>query len=248
MTFALIVFWPGIKQEVERREWWELLWSCFGDATAAFWYLWFVVAYIGGFGTSKGGAVAGTISMLLGVAIDAGFSIWTFRSEAEAYRTATITRGGGQCTRHRDFGAIQHFEIVFRFLDAQGHEHAFWVIAVDKKASAGPTGYPPQLVAALRRGDKRFPAGIRYDPSHPQRAWVDGAGGVDENGYPWASLTLLGFQSMVLIILALKFLPELRAEGRHGHVPWWAEIFKVAPLAIEAICLAAFAILHLCLR
>jgi hypothetical protein len=255
LAIGLYAFWPMIRQEVERRQWWENVWSFSEDAVAVFWYFRFVVPYLIGDPQSTGRSkhrdtdVASewrrvAISMAVGAAMAICSAAWAFHAEKSSYLVAAKTVAAGRCTNHKAFSDSVHYRIDCHFADSTGAEHKFWVIAVDARAHP-PAGYPVDVVEALRHGIREFPVPIRYDPSHPQRAWIEGTGGIDENGVQWASLVMLMFQMMGLAVFALKFLPRLRDEVRRGTVPWWVEIYKVMPLALEAICLGVFGFLEL---
>ena len=255
LAVGLHAFWPMIQQEIERRKWWETVWSSSEDALAVFWYLRFVSSNLFRRSQSNIRQWSGidgiasewrrvALSMLIGAAIAICSEAWAFRAEKSGYQAATTTLAEGRCTNSKVFPDTKHFKIVCHFVDQLGIEHDFWVIAVDSPGHP-PTGYSAELVIALRRGVKTFPIAIRYDPGHPQRAWIDGTCGIDENGIQWASIALLTFQMMGLLCFALIFLPRLHNEALRGVFPWWVDIYKIMPLAIKAVILGLAGVLEI---
>ena len=97
-----------------------------------------------------------------------------------------------------------------------------------------PARLPAEVPKALgARAESRPPIPIRYDPRFPTRAWVENSGWEDENGLYWFSLLTLFVQSMVMLLFFLLF----RGLSPIGQMPWWSEIYKALPLAVEAFWL-----------
>jgi hypothetical protein len=187
------------------------------------------------------------ISMGCGAALSIASMARTFHAEMAAYQSANRTMAEARVAKRMRFGRIVHHRLDCHFKDSLGAEHVFRITAVDEPGLP-PVGYPMEVVRALRGGAAVLPIPLRYDPSNPARAWVEGTGGVDDNATVLFSLLLLGFQLVGLGLFALKYFPTLRSHARRGFVPWWADVYKVMPLAIEAVFLGLFGVLELVVR
>ena len=250
-------FWPIIKPEFARRDTWEIAMGAAEDGVAIFWYLRFVSGYILRVPLERSSALPVpqataqwrrvAVSMVCGALLKALSIAITFHTEKSAYSAANTTTAQAKLLKRIRFPNIIHYRLECRFEDSMGTEHTFQITAVDERGRP-PVGYPSDVVAALRNGQTLLSIPIRFDPANPARAWIEGTGGIDDNSTFYASLTLIMFQMMGLALFALCFLPVLRAHARRGLVPWWADIYKIMPLDIEAIFLSLFGSLELFLN
>lgn len=232
---AVWSFLPYLVVEHRRLEAWKIvgLWS--GDFVALLWFIRFahVHAFLGEpfapvpVSWERARLKPIVLAGLAALVMDLAFTLGVMADERAGYNHGEVTNAEilSIRTRHREKNTW--YEVECRFQDLKGVDHEAHLRIIARGHSFSPT-LPPGLARTLNdNGAGQF--AVRYDPRFPARAWVDGQGWQDDNAIYWFSLLTLFFQSIAftLHILLLK-------ERKSKALPWWWDVYKVLPLAVEA--------------
>jgi hypothetical protein len=234
---------PYLVLEHRRLQPWKIAGLWLGDIMALIWFGRFALAH----------AVLGAplVSMrlsdrrrrlwLVGIAVagamlvDLGFTLYLMYEERVAYAQAPVASAEVVALYETKRELATWYELECRFRDRAGVSRQAHV-RVEAWHHVLPPALPVAVARMLVKGKPgQAPIPLRYDPSFPARAWVDGLGWEDDNGLYWFSLLVLFFQA----ILGALFVLLLVQHTVGGVLPWWWGTFRVLPLAVEAFWLLA---------
>ncbi len=237
LAIGLWFHMPYLSVEHRRLETWKIAGLWINDAAALLWFgrFVFIHAILGrpltelrlsnGRARFKLVALAIVGTMLL----DLAFTLYLMSDERASYVRGLVTDAKITRFHERKRPETTWYEFDCSFKDEAGllHETHLRVIA---KHHVLPTTLPREVANALTvRGEGHEMIRIRYDRHTPARACIDGLGWEDENGLYWFSLLTLLFQA----IGTLLFLLLLWQQSERRILPWWWEVHKALPLAVE---------------
>jgi hypothetical protein len=236
----LLAIWaqlPYLRAEYSRLSFWKLAGLLFSDISAFIWFLRFAFVHaIMGKPLLSMPVKQGqkpfkffAIAVVAAILIDFGFSLYLMHDEKSGYAQAQVTRAQVLSVEAHKREKSDWYELDCRFNDELGKTHLAHVrIWADQHQF--PSTLPAETVQIVTKKQKGETILIRYDRDFSKRAWVDGAGGDDGNSIYWFSILTLFFQTIVTALLLLL----VAGASKNGTWPWWSEIYKVFPLAVEA--------------
>jgi hypothetical protein len=231
---GLHAFWPYLVREHRRQELWKSLVAWAGYALALAWFLQFCLVHsvlrqpctpVPRDRTSW----MAIISILCMLAIDI-FLIQCSRSnEKDAYRRAVVTVGELRELRKWELPKKIRYRLDCRSLDGQGGIHEVVISLRLNPEEAVPLGLCRDISDASLAHRS---IGIAYDPTFPERCWVEGAGWDDVD-------RLHNYLSMLLIVqvTGVGFLMIAAVQGHRrqfNRLPWWYDLYKGWPVLSAA--------------
>jgi hypothetical protein len=235
---AIWAHMPYLIVEHRRIESWKFVGLLSGDLIAVAWFFRFVCDHAifaqpfsalpvrDGRRHFRVAAIGGIAAII----IDLAFAFHLMAIERRGYERARVIEAQVLTIQTHNRSAATWYEVECSFLDEAGQQHK-----VHLRMQADRHVLPPELsaqtVLALTTPSQ---AGglisIRYDRNHPPRAWIDGSGWEDHNGFYWFSILTLFFQTLVTGLFLMLLIPYAR-----GNVlPWWWDGYKVFPLKVQA--------------
>jgi hypothetical protein len=231
---------PYLAAEHHRLEPWKIagLWT--GDVTALLWFarFAFIHAVLGRpLVPALASDVRGRFRFVLwsGVAalvVDLTMTLYLMHDERAGYARGHVTTAQVSAIQVHKRPEATGYDVDCHFRDESGAGHAAHVRVLAHRHEF-PAGLPGAAIAVLSSsgtGAKAIP--IRYDPSLPERAWIDGLGWQDENGLYWFSLGALALQAGLTALFLLLLATPRRSTA--GSLPWWWDAYKALPLAVES--------------
>ena len=237
VAVALWAFMPYLLVEHRRLEHWKLFGLLSGDLVALLWFGRFAFEHavlgrpLSPMPINDGRRHFKTVAWVAvaAILIDLAFTFYLMLDERSAYARGSVTDAHVIAIKEKKRSAARWYELDCTFKDQAGTSHKTH-LSVQAKKHVLPSQLPIEAIRLLEvpnHAPRMIP--IRYDPRHPARAWIDGAGWHNDNGLYWFSLLTLLFQT----ILTALFLLLLNAY-RGSLFPWWWDIYKALPLAVEA--------------
>ncbi len=163
--------------------------------------------------------------------------------ERAAYQSAVETDGQVTAVAEKAFSSgIVKYDLTYHFVDRAGEGHTARYTVRSRPGEGFPPEIPRKVAEALRAGRRAFPVRVSYDPSWPDRNWVQGTGWNDGDRLHYFSLLPLIFQLIGLPVFLLLLHADVQ---RTGAYPWWHDLYKVFPLMIEAAVFLLFGTLEL---
>jgi hypothetical protein len=245
LATAIWANFPYLSAEHRRWDLWQLTGLWFSDIAALVWFARFAFVHaIQGRplltvplkeGRRQFKWTAAAISSAL--LIDLAFTLYLMGSEKIDYARAQSAVAQVISVKVHKRELATEYELECSFRDKSGTPHqAHFRVHADKHEMPGTL--PPETAGVIRNGG-HGKIGIRYDQTHPERAWIDGLGWHDENGIYWISIgniCLQGATSLLFLLLLTKF-------STTGAWPWWSDIYKILPLTAETFCMFAMGII-----
>jgi hypothetical protein len=238
---------PYLAVEHRRLEPWKMAGFWIGDIMGLLWFLRFTFAHaVLGDPLAPVPASDGRRSLRLlvwaGVAailIDLALSLYLMRDERDGYTRARVAEAQVFAITEHKRPEATGYDLDCTFRDEAGTPHQTH-LRVLASHHVLPATLPAEAARVLSlRGEGQNIIRIRHDLRLPERAWIDGLGWEDENGLYWFSVGTSVLQAAVTALFLL-FLSRYSASGVW---PWWWDIYKVLPLAVETFCLLAMGLI-----
>ncbi|MEO6436709.1 MAG: hypothetical protein ABIP55_13245 [Tepidisphaeraceae bacterium] len=247
-VFAAWAIGPYLSGELRRLEPWKIAVLYSGNLIAAAWFIRFTVQHFvldAPLEDQPAGPGARLVlkvffvSMIAGLALDAAFTVYLRYQEGVRYGVATPTTAvvRQMSTNHASQG--KNWTLHCEWRDAQVQDIHRASLRVHAGVSGGVASLPPALpgdiARLLERDEMPAMAPIRYDPTWPARAWLEGVPD-DDNGLFFVSLFVLMIQGVVILLAAIA--AWANAFGPAAVLPWWLELGKMIPAGAEVVVMA----------
>lgn len=196
--------WDWLVQEHLRLEPWRIPLIWLSIATAAFWYLYFLLGCLTGTGNREGGErkklwlVVATFFLSMGA--DVAFSIQCAVEEETGYEDAVRVNArvfAGE-TKQLRFNKGKMYRLDCDFIDQRGvRQETVFIV--------GASELPGPVCKAVDDRDLPRSLEIAYDPDWPARTWLTSSKSPNHNRLHFLSLSILLFQGILTwILLSLR--------------------------------------------
>ncbi len=235
LALAIWAHLPYLQVEYRRLQPWKIAGLLIGDCVGLIWFARFAFVHAVlarqaipvAFEQVRSGFKPVAVAVGIAVFLDLSFTLYLMADERMAYQQGKTTEARVISVQERKRELATWYELECSFTNEFGIREQVH-LRINAKNHEMPAALQPSAAAVVREG--RGNIQIRYDPKFPARAWIDGLGWEDEDGIYWFSLAVLFFQSILLGL----FLLCLKGFSLRGCLPWWWDIYKVIPLAVEA--------------
>lgn len=244
VAFAAAGIWanyPYLVIEHHRLELWKIAGLLIGDLMGLIWFAKFALTHaVSGNPLVPVPAEKGKRNLrliiftgIIAILIDLGFALYLMHEEKTGYLRGKIAEGQVLAIQEHKRPVATGYGLDCRFKDESGQQHETH-LRIFAEQHLLPKGLPDSVTNILKSRDIHGnPIPVRYDPQFPVRAWIDGMGWEDENGFYWVSIGILLVQAGATTI----FLLQLGKRSANGIWPWWWDIYKALPLGAEALIL-----------
>lgn len=240
-TLGFRGMWPWLVAQCRRAGPVAVVEFWLGDAFAVLWFLWAAgsVFALGGARLPVQDALSRrrivVVSLALGIVLRLAFTIFEWRAAQVAYRTGEVTTASVVAITPGDAPYILHVQ----FTDRGGTQVSSEIRLFDYKDERVPAALGVGSREQLWGKPTPFPIQVRYDRGRPQRCWVEGAGTAHSNDLLVLSLLVILFEAILL--------PLIWEFSRPGHPAYPLmtdyQLYRLAPLAVEAFILCCFGLL-----
>jgi hypothetical protein len=236
VTLAIGLNFSYLRPEHERLELWKILGTSVADVTALVWFVRFAIVHailgrtwedisaINRRRTLKGLAVSGFVAIF----VDLSLTLYVMYDESVGYAHGKVVEARIETLRERFRPEAIWYEMGVAFTDESGkfrHAH----VRVHLVCKPRETGHPAPSTVLGAYGLDHNLIHLRYDPRHPERAWFDGLGWHDGNGFYVISLATLAIQSFITFPFLLFC---WQSKGEPVTTSWG--FLNLIPVVIEA--------------
>jgi hypothetical protein len=251
LFFDLWALHPFMSAEFRRLEPWKLALLLMGDCVCLLWFCWYFVLH-GVLNqpliekpidlSRRTGARWFFISLILGLSGDLLATVYFGYRERIEYDHATpiLATVDSMHTRHASEGL--DWEFTCHFVAADGRAYQTLVRLHLTPGDPFPTTFPRDLRRKLDANQTPAQIPIRYQPTWPARAWTDGVR-EDENGLTWFSIAMIFFQAMATLLVMTLSWKSFKEARRRGVTPWWLDLHRAVPAALQILVMAFFGML-----
>jgi len=248
LLFDLWALAPFLAIEFRRLEPWKIALLLLGDCVCLLWFLWYFVLH-GVLGQplkerpiergERSRARWFYISLFLGLSTDLAATVYFGYHERIEYDHATPTLATVDSMRTRHASEGLNWEFRCRFRASDGRDYQTTVRLHLTPGDPFPSLFAPDIKRAVDANANPGVIPIRYHPTWPTRAWLDGVR-EDENGLTWFSIAMIGFQAMATLVLMSLSWKSFKEARRRGMRPWWLDLHRAIPAAIQILVMAFF--------
>jgi hypothetical protein len=246
LAFDIWALHPFLTMEFRRLEPWKIALLCVGDCTCLMWFLWYFVQHVILCDPLCDKPIAQQepkrvtwfyVSTILGLLFDLSATIYFGYRERGEYDDAILTSSTVQTmnTYHASKGL--NWRMICRFRASDGRDYDTVVRLHLTPGDPFPETLSPKTVAELQAAKVGMDLPIRYDRAWPARAWLDGVPD-DDNGLMWFSIAAIAFQGIGMLIVGLMGWKSLQESRKQGMAPWWLDINRAIPAALQIVAMA----------